>query len=134
MSKNTLNITINGSSHTAYAIGTKKTVSFERRSGESIEDAIISTVRNNFTDSSIRPGVLVEPICKDKRYYILKTDCNFYFVRIGNSSISIFSNGPFGFHLEHGHIYCAHVIDDVIIFWMNDKYTKKRVSHYMYVS
>ena len=122
-----------GNAHTCYEVGKKRTVQFNRTNGSTIEEALITTIRNEFHDSDIRPGVTVKSLNK-MNVYIVHSHNSFYIARPHfDGSVDIFFNDIFGFPVEDGYIYRFEVHGNAIVFWMCDKHTKMRIGHYNFV-
>lgn len=119
-----------GNLHTCYRTGEKRIIRFNLNSG--IESALITAIRNEFHDSSIRPGIMVKPLRMD--VYIIHSNTSLYIARPHlDGSVEIFSNGAFGFPIESGYNYTVVTNGNTIVFWLCDKRTNMRISHYHFV-
>ena len=120
-----------GITHTCYKAGEKRIVQFDLTNG--IEEALITAIRNEFHDSSIRPGVSVKSL-SNMNVFIVYSHTNFYIARPHfDGNVEIFSNGIFGFPVQNGYNYNFEVHGNIVVFWMCDKYSKMRIGHYKFV-
>ena len=96
---------------------------------KNLEEEFIFGVRDATNDSSVRPGVklIKNPT---NNCYVMKTASCFYFVRKHESRIEIIVDDMSGMGffsgLAESNNFKAHSDDDVVVFWLTNKITKKR--------